>query len=140
MKTNNFLKDSFFKDINFDFKRCWAPEGICNSKRIKAHSIQNSKVLDLLNSNGFVIISQKKILNKGETFAVIFTVVGRNETSTFIGLCGKHDKQIFAPIDDFDIDLGIKQQLFLIAYRAIFCKFHMMAVETKDSRKCKKIE
>lgn len=124
MDTNDFLKDSFFKSMKATSKRCWAPEGFCSSKPIRAHSIQNSKVLELLSSNGHLIMPQEKIVHKGEVPIVGFTEVGRNESSTFTGLCGKHDKAIFSPIDDNDIDLDNSQQLFLIAYRSIFKKYY----------------
>lgn len=127
MDTDNFLRDSFFKNIKTALKRCWAPNEICNSKPIKAHSIQNSRVLDLLSSNGFVIMPQEKFLRKGEVPVVGFAEIGRNEASTFTGLCGKHDKEIFSPIDDAEIDLNNNQQLFLIAYRSIFKKYHALA-------------
>lgn len=124
MDIDNFLKDSFFKNLKSSDKRCWAPGGNCNSKPINAHSIQNSKVLEILSLDGHVIMPKEKIVHKGEIPIVGFTEIGRGEASTFTGLCQKHDKEIFSPIDDFDIDLDNNQQLFLIAYRSIFKKYH----------------
>ena len=124
MDADDFLKESFFKNIKITDKRCWAPDGICNLKPINAHSIQNSKVLEILSSNGHVLMPQEKIIDKGEVPIVGFAEIGRSEASTFTGLCGKHDKEIFSPIDDFELELDNDRQLFLIAYRSIFKKYH----------------
>jgi hypothetical protein len=126
MDTDDFLKESFFKNLKTTDKRCWSPDGICNLKPINAHSIQNSKILESLSLNGHVIMPQEKVVHKGEVPIVGFAKVGRSEASTFTGLCGKHDKEIFSPIDDFDIELDNDQQLFLLAYRSIFKKYHSL--------------
>ncbi len=128
MDVKSFLKGSFFKSIKTNLKNCWPPNGSCNSKPIKAHSIQNSRVLELLNSNGHLIMPQEKFVHKGEIPIVGFSEIGRNEASTFTGLCGTHDKEIFAPIDDFELDLNNSQQLFLLAYRSIIKKMHSLAL------------
>ena len=131
MDTNDFLKDSFFKNTKTKLQRCWSPEGSCSSKSIKAHSIQNSRVLDLLNANGQVIMPQEKVVNKGEIPLVGLAEIGRNEASTFTGLCQKHDKEIFSPIDDSEFDINNRQQLFLLAYRSIHKKFHSLSTMAK---------
>ncbi len=133
METDDFLRDSFFnKSVKTTLERCWAPPfGICSSKPINAHSIQNKRVLASLSLNGFVIMPQEKFLDKGETLNVDFREIGRDKASTFTGLCRTHDTEIFSPIDNFDVDLGNAQQLFLIAYRTIFYRFHRMVLDTK---------
>ncbi|MBI5839929.1 MAG: hypothetical protein HZB19_07480 [Chloroflexi bacterium] len=135
MNTDDFLKVSFFKNIKTTLKRCWAPNGICHSKPIKAHSIQNSRVFEILSLNGHVIMPKEKIIHKGEDLIVDFVEIGRNEASTFTGLCGKHDKELFSPIDDFEIDVSNNQQLFLIAYRSVLKKFHSLALTARGTEK-----
>ena len=136
MDVEGFLKASFFKSIKTTLKKCWFPGEKCNSKSIKAHSIQNSRVLELLSLNGHVIMPQEKITNKGEVFLVGFNEISRNEASTFTGLCGTHDNEIFSPIDDFDIDFNDIQQLFLLVYRSVLKKTHLLA---SDLTKIEKI-
>jgi hypothetical protein len=136
MDVEGFLKDSFFKGIKTTLRNCWFPGEGCNSKSIKAHSIQNSRVLEMLSLDGHVIMPQEKITHKGEVFLVGFAEIGRNEASTFTGLCGKHDKEIFSPIDDFEINFKDNQQLFLLAYRAILKKTHLLV---SDLAKIEKI-
>lgn len=137
MDTNNFLKDSFFKNLKTAYKRCWAPEGNCDAKPIKAHSIQNSRVLEMLNLNGHVIMPQEKFVRGDEIPIPIvgLTEVGRNEATTFIGLCRKHDNDIFSPIEDFDINLNDEKQLFLIAYRSVIKKFHSLVLNAVKLKK-----
>lgn len=129
--TSNELKASLFRVVKAELKRCFEPHEQCNSTSIRAHSIQNKKVLDQLSQDGHVIMPQERIVEKGERVLVDFMLVGRNEASTFTGLCAQHDKEIFSPIDDFDIDIGNKQQLFLLAYRSVLKKLHSLSLETQ---------
>ncbi len=128
MDTDNFLKSSFFKNLKTDLDRCWEPTETCNSVPIKAHSIQNSRVLDLISHNGHVIMPKERIEQKGKAFALNFGEVGRNDASTFNGLCEKHDKELFSPIDDLEIELNNYQQLFLLAYRSVLKKLYSLSL------------
>ena len=66
-------------------KQCLHPDkGSCSEKIIKAHSIQNNKILKKISSNGFVYMPRPKSDNP---FAVI-TKYGRKEATTFTGFCG----------------------------------------------------
>lgn len=53
-----------------------------------------------------------------------FEKVGRNNASTFTGLCGNHDADIFRPIDTKPLSVDDKEQLFLIAYRSVTRELH----------------
>jgi hypothetical protein len=53
-----------------------------------------------------------------------FGLVGRNSASTFTGLCGPHDDQLFAPIEKNPLDLSDLEHLFLLAYRAATRELH----------------
>lgn len=108
---------------------CWEPTEECRFPAIRAHSIQDSKVLEIINRDGHVIMPRERIQQKGEAFNLDFEDVGRNEASTFDGLCSKHDKEIFSPIDDFEITLSNPQQLFLVAYRSVLKKLHSLSLD-----------
>jgi hypothetical protein len=94
----------------------------CENKAIRAHSIQNSGVIDLLAIDGHVIAPKLVVSSAGPE--VKFLPVGRNNASTFTGLCGNHDAAIFRPLDTHDFDLTDKQQLFLLAYRSVTRELH----------------
>jgi hypothetical protein len=49
---------------------------------------------------------------------------GRNEATTFAGLCAVHDAEIFAPIDTQSFDPANPEHLFLLAYRATIYELH----------------
>ena len=53
-----------------------------------------------------------------------FTRVGRNQATTFLGLCHKHDREVFAPIETKPLDTGDPEHLFLLAYRAVYFEVH----------------
>jgi len=55
---------------------------------------------------------------------ISFKNVGRNNASTFTGLCSKHDNEIFRPIENEGIDFKNSHHLFLISYRSILREFH----------------
>ena len=48
-----------------------------------------------------------------------FKSEGRNEASTFTGLCKFHDNHIFEPIEKHPLNLGNPEYLFLLSYRAL---------------------
>lgn len=112
----------FFKTQKEKFEKCLSPELTCPEKPINAHSIQNARVLELLERNGHVVMPRQSTSKSGPE--IQFVEVGRNQASTFTGLCSAHDSEIFRPIDTQEFDPGNKQHLFLIAYRSITRELH----------------
>jgi hypothetical protein len=51
-------------------------------------------------------------------------LISRNYATTFTGLCGDHDREIFKPIDTNDINADDPQHLFLLAYRPVLRELH----------------
>ena len=89
------------------FSICMCPWEECERKAIRAHSVQNSRVLDQLQRNGHVVMPRLHT-----TFSTVpefkFAEVGRNKATTFTGLCAAHDAKLFAPIETepFDVLIG----------------------------------
>jgi len=86
---------------------------------IKAHSIQKNGALSAIADEGHVyklsanIGSLKK--NKGQ---LTFKKYGINNVSTFLGFCGKHDNELFEPIDNYSL-VPTDRQVLLYAYRSL---------------------
>ena len=116
------LFGTFAKLMNARYSRCLGPDIFCNKPAIRAHSIQNSRILELIAVDGHVIVLQSRITKDGP--AVSLRTVGRNTASTFTGLCADHDQEIFRPIDTAPIDLEDQEHLFLVTYRAAYREFH----------------
>ena len=55
---------------------------------------------------------------------VSFDWVGRNNATTFAGLCARHDNDIFREIDDHIPDHCNPEHLFLLAYRSVLRELH----------------
>jgi hypothetical protein len=112
----------YFGSLKQGLNRCFAPTGDCRNRAIRSHSIQNSRVLDLLSRDGHV----KMIVQKAEknSLTIDFGDVGRNEASTFSGFCSEHDSSIFSPIDNCRFDSNSAEQLFLLAYRSVTRELH----------------
>jgi hypothetical protein len=108
--------------MNRGYNRCLDRTMTCTHKAIKAHSIQNSKVIDLLENNGHLIMPLKKMKKDGPV--VCFGLVGRNDATTFEGLCKEHDNNYFFEIDTKEINPENTFQLFLLAYRSIIRELH----------------
>ena len=89
----------------------------CSEKIIKAHSIQNNRILNFISENGKVISMRDK-----------FSPIGRGVATTFSGFCSKHDNQLFVDIEDIPYLTGNMKQNFLFSYRAL-C-YEMIAKET----------
>lgn len=122
------LKATIFKGFAASFKRCLAPGTICRSKDvIKAHGIQNGRILAALQERGHVIMPKVRLTidpNKPPSVPE-FKEIGRNEATTFTGLCKKHDNDLLAPIDDCELDPNDARQKFLLAYRSVLRETHV---------------
>ena len=117
------LKEFVFKHTSRGLVRCFWPSDDCNEPAIKAHSIQNSRILDQLTDDGHVVMPvPKRDLDIIPT--IEFAKVGRNKATTFTGLCGKHDNAMFQAIDNHDVDFSSSEQLFLLAYRSVLKGLH----------------
>lgn len=97
---------------------CFWPREQCNNAAIRAHSVQNARILDRLCHNGHVVMPKIK-LGRKTGLDIEFRPVGRNIATTFTGLCAKHDRALFSPIENDSIKLTDRQHLFLLAYRAV---------------------
>ncbi len=113
---------NFFRINNSRFGKCLEPRMQCNQAPIRAHSIQNSQTIELLAENGHVIAIRPRFSAAGPE--IEFKSVGRNEASTFTGLCSDHDSGLFKVIDTKPLDSSDSQQLFLIAYRSVTRELH----------------
>jgi hypothetical protein len=133
------LKNFIYKVNNTDYKRCLAPSGNCDNAPTGAHSIQNSRIFDLLQKNGHLV--SFKIVPSSEIgpYLDFDEKVGRNQASTFQGLCNKHDTEIFREIENQNLDLqNNSKQLFLFSYRAILREMHavtLTALRTQNTYK-----
>jgi hypothetical protein len=122
-KVMNELKSLIYTQPNKKYNKCLWPKSNCTEDCIKAHSIQNGQILDQLASKNHVVMAvAKQNLNTGPE--IEFKQVGRNEATTFTGLCQKHDSELFRPIDINEFDVSNPQQKFLIAYRSVLRELH----------------
>jgi len=113
----------YYKMRNSKFSRCLEPTMTCKNKAIRAHSIQNSRVLDLLSDNGHVTSFALKVDNNTGPRPSL-ELIGRNKASTFLGLCSEHDNNIFHDIDNEEFDTTSNKHLFLLVYRSIYRGLH----------------
>jgi hypothetical protein len=103
--------------------KCFAPGMRCPRPAIRAHSVQNARVLDMLADDGHVIAPLVRLdANSGPS--IQFERVGRNRATTFAGLCGEHDHQLFTVIDSGEIDTDNAEHAFLLAFRAVLYEVH----------------
>ncbi|WP_432361437.1 YecA family protein [Sporosarcina sp. UB5] len=98
----------------------------CSSKIIKAHSLQNNRILSNLAVDGYV-----SVLERDETgMFMSLQRKGRKVATTFSGFCSHHDKTIFQPIEDRPF-IKSEEQLFLLAYRAFALGYHKKLEQIK---------
>lgn len=113
----------FFDHQKQKVDKCLHPSMNCPKPAIRAHSIQNARVLDILHENGHVIMPQLKF-SKETGPGVEFALIGRNNASTFTGLCAEHDAELFRPLDVRPLDLADSEQKNLLAMRAVLRELH----------------
>lgn len=105
------------------YDRCMHVAFTCKNDAIRAHSIQNGKVLDLLQRDNHVIVPKPKFnIKDGPSFE--FGLIGRNNALTFTGLCSEHDAELFKLADTLPLDTSNTKQLEQHAYRAIMKELH----------------
>lgn len=117
------LKKLFYSSIGSEFNKCLERSMECENKAIKAHSVQNSNVLDLLCKNGHVIQIRLKVGGDAPPKPE-YKLVGRNRATTFTGLCAEHDSGIFKEIDTQEVSVKDSRQLYLLAYRSVLRELH----------------
>jgi hypothetical protein len=134
------LLNEAFRIYNRQFGKCLAPSMQCQNTPIQAHSIQNARVIDLLQEKGHVMALTPRFSQSGPD--IRFRSVGRNDASAFPGFCNQHDTQIFEPLDKRPLDTTDQEQLFLLAYRGVSRELHatMNAVSTIQSMHVFRVE
>ncbi|MDF9841776.1 MULTISPECIES: hypothetical protein [unclassified Paenibacillus] len=127
--------ESFRKLRNQSFwEGCFHADQNCSERIIKAHSIQNNKILNKISENGEVLMFGNELDESFELKAVM-KKEGRKRATTFTGFCGHHDTTIFNPIENLDYQIGNKQQEFLFAYRALAHEYHAKKSTAEIARK-----
>ena len=109
-------------------KSCFADDSNCSSNIVKAHSIQNNRILTRIADNGVVIQLKEDIGDEG--FGIAPSLVGRRVASVATNFCGMHDTNIFLPIEQRDFTPGDLEQEFLFAYRAFAKEYHAKLEQT----------
>ncbi len=107
--------NKFMSQINRKAKvsECFHRNSDCDERIIRAHSIQNNKILTKLSENGIL-----KQIGQDSFFTYDASDIGRNIATTFTGFCGKHDNDIFKHIEENDFD-NSKEHVFLFTYRTL---------------------
>ena len=131
---NEEYRKSLFGKRDFDkaiskrlLKQCIHPnQNECSENIVKAHSIQNNKILNRIAEEGEVITLKYKSFPFASG-----SMTGRKIATTFSGFCGYHDKTTFQIIED-RIFTGSEEQLFLFAYRAFALEYHRKMEEVKS--------
>lgn len=120
MNNDRFLKqkqealNKMFRRAEKKQRTCCYPD--CNEKAINSHVLQKNGILNEISQNNHFIISE---LDFFKPMLFHFKRVGANNSFTFKGFCKKHDKEIFAPIEDFELDFDDYKSLLLFSYRTI---------------------
>lgn len=105
------------------------------SKIILAHTLQRSRVLNAIAERQHVYtFFPIKMDEEGE---IALQSRGCRGASTFTAFCSTHDNLTFAPLEKVTFS-GAKEQIFLIAYRAICWEFYQKITSLKGMAEAKK--
>lgn len=94
----------------------------CSDKIIKAHSLQNNKILNKLSENEKVLMRTPKMSEEG--FEIVVEPIVRSKATTFTGFCEFHDNIVFEPIEKFKYSPDNSEQNALFAFRALAKEWH----------------
>jgi len=110
------------------FKECFHKDNSCDSKIIKAHSIQENRYLKEISVNGELLSFNS--YNFSDKFEVSLKEIGKGKASIFTGFCKYHDNVIFKPIEsENEYEKYNKEQEFIFAYRALAWFYYAKRVE-----------
>jgi hypothetical protein len=104
-----------------------APEG-CSKNIISAHSVQKALLKKFISTNGHVI--QIKASAHVEPVGLLAKpeYIGINNATTFSGFCGKHDTELFRPLECTDFCFS-HSQIALLGYRAVCRELYQKEAE-----------
>lgn len=88
--------------------------------------------MDLLHLKGKVHMMIHRLEEDGPEIRLLLK--GRNEATTFTGLCSKHDAELFEPIDNHEARPDNVQQMFLCAYRSVLRELHILMEASAQSQ------
>lgn len=122
-----------------NFKKLWKKSHIkqclhpiqenCSEKIIKAHSIQNNKILKELSDDGILMMPLAKPDNPFQAM----TSWGRGQATIFTGFCGYHDNELFKPIENYNFNKSL-EHVFLYTYRALAADYQKKQEAIKFSQ------
>jgi hypothetical protein len=118
-------------------KECFCVGDECSSSVIKAHSVQNNRILRQIAEDGHVI--QLKPKDTHGNFAIKSEEIGRKVATVSTNFCGFHDTKIFLPIESKGYQKNNKEQEFLFAYRAFAREYHVKREATNLLSNAKKL-
>jgi hypothetical protein len=108
----------------FSSKVCLAPTTDCDGPIIAAHTLSVEGMLRPISRNRHVYTIEADLFNPQNGRPTKLALRGLRNTSVFNGFCTKHDKALFAPIEDMPF-ICSQEQLFLHAYRATAKEYYL---------------
>lgn len=85
-----------------------APDG-CSKKIIRSHTISKSHFSSITREGKVYAYNYSNLYMVDEVAGqVVPSLVGANQATVFYGFCSKHDKELFAPIEDTGFEPEIK--------------------------------
>lgn len=105
----------------------------CSSTIIKSHTVQKNGGLSAIAESGHVLTvkpTMKAMIDSEGTPGP--RSIGVNKASVFPGFCGKHDDELFKPIESKSVSLN-KDTAFLFAYRAMAYELFAKIAQLKGS-------
>lgn len=123
----------------FNRKYCSHPQassGGCNHI-IKSHTITKGMALKAIAEDGHVYTGKSSFqdFNKNNG-RIVPKKVGVNLASTFLGFCGKHDNELFEPIEQGEICLD-SEGIFLLSYRTMAFEMYQKEAELHAIKVCR---
>jgi hypothetical protein len=91
-------------------------------KVITAHTLQRARVLKALKDKSNKVLTFFPLTYRSDGKIKLHSR-GWNQASTFTAFCGKHDASTFAALEAVPFS-GTKEQIFLVAYRALCWEIH----------------
>ncbi|MDP9440455.1 MAG: hypothetical protein M3P49_17240 [Actinomycetota bacterium] len=122
---DSLIRKALYKAWGSRHELCLYPDApACTNKASAAHSIQNNGTLSELSHAGHVYMIETRPMIGEKPELPDFEKRGRNQATTFKGLCNPHDSELFRPIDNNPLNLNDPEHVFLLTYRSALKEAH----------------
>lgn len=130
-----------FKTLQSIFKSAYNKQHVCllcSDKSINSHVLQKNGILNTISTNNHVVqLKSKDFFSVDETGLLDIKTIGINNAMSYPLFCNFHDTNVFAPIEQEELNLNLSISQILFSYRALCAEMRKKIINVDIFEKVK---